>query len=179
MRRFAPPVKMLIVVESTALVLALLASAPVPAQPLTFWWWASAHHENEVRDALDCALLRWRDATCIAGLDVSYDAAHWVRSVPPDQLGGRAGWTTGTSWNSTRIKLLESMPPDDMCQVLTHEIGAHVLRRANTHLAGPDDAMIYNPTSMPRGHITQEDIDAVCSKQDCGCQIPEPPPVTD
>lgn len=152
----------------------LLAAAPVPPQPLTFWWWASAGHENEIRDALDCALERWREAACIE-VDVSHYAAHWVRSLPADMMGGRAGWTTGSSWNATRIKLLDTMQPSSMCSVLAHEIGAHVFRRSNSHPPVPDDAVLHEPQSMLRSHITQEDIDAVCARQDCECNNPEPP----
>lgn len=155
---------------------ALVAAAPSPAQPLTFWWWASSGHENEVRDALECALGRWRAAACIEGLDVSLDAAHWVRTAPADQLGELSGWTTGATWNSTRIRLIETALPAHLCQILTHEIGAHVLQRRNDagHLSEPDDAISHTPTSMRRGRITAEDLEKVCERQDCGCNNPEP-----
>ncbi len=158
-----------------ALLVLCLGAAPEPPQPLTFWWWASSGNENKVRDALDCALTRWRAATCIE-VDVSHYAAHWVRAVPAELLDGRAGWTTGSSWNSTRIRLLQSMTPESMCMVLTHEIGAHVLRRSNAHPAQDNGSITYNPTSLLRSHITQEDIDLVCARQDCGCAVPEQAP---
>lgn len=158
-----------------AAALALMGAAPEPPQPLTFWWYASNGNEEKVRDALDCALERWRAATCIA-IDVSHYAAHWVRAVPADMLDGRAGWTTGSSWNATRIRLLQSMTPESMCMVLTHEIGAHVLRRSNRHPALDTSSITYEPTSLLRSHITQEDIDLVCARQNCGCSSPENAP---
>lgn len=153
----------------TLLVVAVVsfAAAPVPPQPLTFWRSGLDTERHIEQDALDCALERWRQATCLP-LDVSYDAAHHVRLADLDELGGHTGgWTVGASWNATRIKINRDMSKQQICQVLTHEL-SHVLRRANTHPGLPE--CISNNTS---GSITSKDIDYVCAKQDCQCQNPE------
>ncbi len=139
--------------------------------PLTFWWYATAEEKQEpLRAELECALVRWRQATCL-DTDVSFDAHHWVRIVP---LAGLAGQVNG-SWDSTRVKLDDDLLQDAWCQVLVHEIG-HVLRRTNAH-PGPDGSMSYPTThvySPPISRIMQADIDLVCAVQDCGCSVPEP-----
>src|SRR5688572_13535119 len=66
--------------------------------PLTFWWYAG--NGAELRPALECALTRIRNATCLP-VDVSMDAHHWVRQRPPEDMMGRIGWTFG-SWSSER-----------------------------------------------------------------------------
>jgi hypothetical protein len=124
---------------------------------LTFWWWAG--DGAQLRPALECAIERIRNATCLP-VDVSFDAHHWVRQKPPESMGGRLGWTTG-SWGSTRIALKAPMGPQTNCRVLTHEIAEHVLRRRNDH-AGDEQFV-----------LTAQLLEAVCSVQDCRCFVPE------
>lgn len=125
--------------------------------PLTFWWYAG--NPSELRPALECALERIRAATCLP-VDVSFDAAHWVRQRPPEQMGGRLDWVTGSTWDSTRIALKTPMGPQTNCRWLVHAIGQHVLRRRNDH-AGANL------------HLDQALIDSICEVQDCGCSVPE------
>jgi hypothetical protein len=83
---------------------ALTGNVGADANPLTFWWYAG--NPAELRPALECALERIRDATCLP-VDVSLD--------------------------STRIALKTPMGPRTNCRVLMHEIAEHVLRRRNDH----------------------------------------------
>lgn len=123
-------------------------------EPLTFWWYAG--NPAELRPAIECALERIRTATCLP-VDVSMDAAHWVRQKT--DMGGLVGQTTGT-WASTRIALKTPMGPQTNCRVLVHEIAQHVLRRRNDHVGA-------------NLHMDQALLDSVCSVQDCGCMNPE------
>lgn len=149
--------------------LLITGAAPIPPQPLTFWRNGEVQDRHIEQDALDCALERWRQATCLP-LDVSYDAAHLVRLADIEELGGHTGgWTVGASWNATRIRINRQMGRTQQCDVLTHEL-SHTLRRANTHPGLPE--CISNNSG---GRITSKDIDYVCSKQDCQCQNPEEP----
>jgi len=137
----------------------LLGSVGANANPLTFWWWAG--NGQELRPALECALTRIREATCLP-VDVSFDAHHWVRQKPASEMGGRLGWTTGSTWDSTRIALQTEMGPNSNCRVLTHEIAQHVLRRRN------DDGHV-----APLLRLNPEVLADICSKHVCGCFNPE------
>ncbi len=153
-----------------------VATAQIAQQPLTFWRYAG--DKVQLQAALDCAIGRLRAATCIPGLDVSYDAAHWVRQDLPENMPGATGITSG-GFNSTRIKLASDIATDDKrCQILIHEI-VHVIRRDYGH-PGPLGSMSYpvtNTTAIPRSRITPEDIGFICAKQNCQCFNPEPPVV--
>lgn len=157
-----------------ALAAFLLAASASADQPLTFWRYGMPD-QMRLQSALDCALARWRDATCLQ-MDVSYYAAHWVRwAYPADIPAGSTAVTSGASWSSMRIRLLFSFDDDTACQVLTHEI-AHILRRNNGH-SDEDGSMsfpVVHVVASPRSHITQGDLDAVCAKQPCACATPEP-----
>lgn len=132
--------------------------------PLTFWWYAG--NAAELRPALECAIDRIRTATCLP-VDVSLDAHHWVRQKPTEDMGGRLGWTTGSSWDSTRIALKTPMGPQTNCRVLVHEIAQHVLQRRN-------DAGHVQPSFQ----LSEQLITNVCAVQaslgyPCGCSNPE------
>jgi hypothetical protein len=132
--------------------------------PLTFWWYAG--NGAELRPALECALERIRAATCLP-VDVSLDAHHWVRQKPPEDMGGRIGWTTGSSWGSVRIALKTPMGPQTNCRVLVHEIAQHLLQRRN-------DAGHVPPSFQ----ISEQLITNICAVQaslgfPCGCSVPE------
>lgn len=132
--------------------------------PLTFWWYAG--NAAELRPALECAIDRIRTATCLP-VDVSLDAHHWVRQKPTEDMGGRLGWTTGSSWDSTRIALKTPMGPQTNCRVLVHEIAQHVLQRRN-------DAGHVPPSFQ----ISEQLITNICAVQaslgyPCGCSNPE------
>lgn len=131
--------------------------------PLTFWHWNG--DPTVLRPTLECALERIRAATCLP-VDVSFDASHWVRFKPAADMDGRTGWTTGSSWNDTRIALLEGIDGGYACNVLTHEIAQHTLRRKNTHTAP------YNNTTKYK--LYSELVSEICEVQDCGCFNPEP-----
>lgn len=139
--------------------------------PLTFW---SAADAPALMPALECALARYRAATCLP-LDVSLDAAHWVKLAPASAMGGRAGWTTGTSWAQTQVKLLDTLTSPQLCPVLMHEI-SHILRQSNSHPA-PNGSFAYDGVhvvSAPISHLTAEDLTLICAVRPCGCFNPEP-----
>lgn len=122
--------------------------------------------------ALYEALARLRAATCLV-LDVSLDAHHLIQLVPPEDMGGRSGWTTG-SWDAANIKLSRSLTAAQVCPVLLHEM-VHVLRRSNSH-PGPNGSFSYSVvhvSSQPVTKITGFDVEAICAVQSCGCQVPE------
>lgn len=126
--------------------------------PLTFWWYAG--DRSELVPALECAIERIREATCLP-VDVSVDAAHWVRHKTAADLAPYGGWTSGT-WASTRISIRDDLTVPQQCQVLVHEIGQHVLRRRNDH-------------SGPEWGLSELLLTSVCSVQECECFNPEPP----
>lgn len=142
-----------------------LVGAPgLSPNPLTFWWHAG--DAQQLRPALECALTRIRNATCLP-VDVSFDAHHWVRQKPAAEMGGRLGWTTGSSYDETRIALKTVMGPNTNCRVLTHEIAQHVLQRRN------DDGHV-----SPLPQLSAELIERICVTQEargnpCGCFNPE------
>jgi hypothetical protein len=137
------------------------------AQPLT--WWRYAGDRLELQDALDCALARFRAATCLP-LDVSYDAAHWVRQ--DTQAGmptpSHLGYTWG-SWNAARTKLRDDLSPQMACDVMAHE-ASHILRRSNGHVGTSASA---NPLPASPVLIDAPTLDAVCALQPCTCYVPE------
>lgn len=127
--------------------------------PLTFWWYAA--DPTVIRPALECALGAIREATCLP-VDISFDAHHWVRQVPQDAIPGKAGATQGSSWDSTRIKVLNTLPADYSCGVLKHEIAQHVLRRSNSHIGADSEKKLTAPL-----------LESVCSLNECECFNPE------
>jgi hypothetical protein len=126
--------------------------------PLTFWWWKG--NPQELRPALECALTRVRNATCL-DVDVSFDAHHLVsQKAGADMPPGQVGHTGGSSWYDTRIDLQAQMGPNSNCRTLVHEIAQHVLRRSNSHVGAP-------------WRIDADLLTAICSVQDCKCFNPE------
>jgi hypothetical protein len=141
----------------------LLGDTGANPNPLTFWWWAG--DGAELRPALECALARIRAATCLP-VDVSFDAAHWVRQKPPERMNGLVGHTGG-SWAEARISLKTPMGPQANCRVLVHEIAQHVLQMKN------DDGHI-----APMFRLSAPLIESICDVQErlgrpCGCFNPE------
>ncbi len=139
-------------------------------EPLTFWWYAG--DPAWLQPIIECALPRIRAATCLP-LDVSFDAAHWIRQDTPANMGQYGGLTSGT-WTSARIKLRNTLSEDARCPVLIHEI-FHVLRRSDGH-STEDGSLSYTVTHIvaePVSHITQGDLDLICARWPCGCQVPE------
>ena len=129
--------------------------------PLTFWYWAG--DPDVLVPALECALARVRAATCLP-VDVSLDAHHWVRQMTRAAMGGRAGWTTGSVW-STRIRIDVDARDAYACDLVTHEVAIHTLRRASDHI-GPNWPMVLDAPYL----------ESICSVQECGCFVPEPQP---
>lgn len=151
--------------------LLLAGPAWAQAQPLTFWRYAG--DPVVLQTALDCALTRWRAATCLP-IDVSYYAAHWVRTDLPENMNGKSGLAWGNNWSNIRIKFSASLSPFGACQVLVHEVG-HVLRRNYGHPC-PDGSMCFPVThvmSAPPSRITEADLTLVCGAQPCACFNPE------
>lgn len=136
---------------------AFSGTATANPNPLTFWWYEG--NPQELRPALECALTRIRNATCLP-VDVSFDAHHWVRQKPPEDMAGHVDWTTGDSWYATRTALVTNMGPNSNCRALTHAIAQHVLRRSNSHLGAP-------------WRIDADLIAGICAVQACGCSVPE------
>lgn len=137
---------------------ALVGTGGLNPNPLTFWWHAG--DAQQLRPALECAITRIRNATCLP-IDVSIDAHHWVRQKPAAEMGGRVGWTTGT-WDEARIALQTVMGPNTNCRVLTHEIAQHVLQRRN------DDGHV-----APLLRLSAELLERICTVHPCGCFNPE------
>lgn len=137
----------------------LVGEPGLSPNPLTFWWHAG--DGAQLRPALECALERIRAATCLS-VDVSIDAHHWVRHKTPEEMGGRLGWTTGDSWDATRIALKTPMGPQTSCRVLVHEIAQHVLQRRNDAGHVP-----------PQFRLSQQLIENICAIHPCECMVPE------
>lgn len=137
----------------------LVGDPGMSPNPLTFWW--REGDGAQLRPALECALERIRAATCLP-VDVSIDAHHWVRQKPAADMGGRLGWVTGESWDSTRIALKSPMGPLSNCRVLVHEIAQHVLQRRN------DDGHV-----PPQFRLSRQLIENICAIHQCGCMVPE------
>jgi hypothetical protein len=152
------------------LALAALLSASVAhaQQPLTFWRYAG--DPVVLQAALDCAIPRWRAATCLP-IDVSYYAAHWVRTDIQANMNGLSGLAWGNNWSNIRIKFSTSLTPEAACQVLVHEIG-HVLRRNYGHPCAPF-TMCHPSTSTLQSVISEHDLSLVCAAQPCACFNPE------
>lgn len=152
--------------------------APPPSQPLTFFRYAG--DQVVLQKALDCAIGRWRAATCLP-IDLSYAPAHWVRQDDVDNIatnvpGEHTGQTWGSSWNAQKIKLANTLTEDASCQVLVHEI-EHLISRSYNHSA-VDGSMSFPVThviAQPRSRIMEVDLGRVCAKQPCGCFNPETP----
>lgn len=139
--------------------LAFTGATGTNPNPLTFWWYAG--DPAVLRPAIECALQRVRAATCLP-VDVSFDAAHWVRQRPPEDMSGRMGWTTGT-WAETRVKLVDWADSQMACRLLVHEI-SHILRRSNQHVGegGEGSTKLLEPNLV-----------AICAVQNCQCFNPE------
>lgn len=140
---------------------------------LTFWWYATAvEDQDDVRDALECALVRWRMATCLP-IDVSFDAHHWVRLVPASSIPGGWGYAYRQQDGSWRMKVRDDQDDDVTCDLMTHEIG-HALGDSGQHLSGPYEAVMYSSYHRTNPNvITQTDINYVCAEQACACANPE------
>lgn len=137
----------------------------------TLKWWRYAGDVVELQDALDCGLRRWAEATCML-IDISYYPNHWMRQDTAANMNGYSGFASTTDgWTTSRIKLEDAMGAEKRCQVAVHEIG-HVLRKSGTHPCGTN-TMCNSATSVANSKISQHDLDLVCSKYDCECQIPE------
>lgn len=122
---------------------------------LTFWYWAA--RPNVIVPALECALARVRAATCLP-VDISFDARVWVRERPAADLAPRIGQSV-----SGNTRIVVSDQATNPCNVLTHEIGQHVLRARADHVDG--DINYLSPNLVA----------AICARHTCGCQNPETP----
>lgn len=159
-----------LLIAITCIVAPATAQAP---QPLTFWRYGMPD-QWKLQQAMDCAIARWRAATCLP-IDVSYSPAHWIRFATSDDLPSNAtAVTSGSSWNSMRIKMLNTLSDTAMCPMLTHEMG-HILRRNSGH-SSEDGSMSYPTVHVvsSTSKITEGDLDLVCNAQPCGCFNPEP-----
>jgi hypothetical protein len=141
------------------------------SSPSTLKWWRYAGDVVELQDALDCGLQRWAEATCMS-IDISYYPNHWMRQDTAANMNGFSGFASTTDgWATSRIKLEDSMEAEKRCQVAVHEIG-HVLRKSGTHPCGTN-TMCNSSTSVANSKISQPDLNLVCAKYECLCQIPE------
>lgn len=145
---------------------------------LSFGTYAPTHDRSqaELLEGLQRAVVRWRDATCSDVIDLSISPETWVRWKPAADMTTNGGITWGP-FDDARIALNIEMPDYFVAQNFVHEIG-HVLRRRYGHSA-EDGSMSFQVTraiTEPVSRITQNDIDLVCSQQDCGCQVPEAVP---
>lgn len=133
------------------------------------------HGRGALFEALECATSRLRVAVCI-DIDITINPySHMVRWENASEMpNGSAGHLSGSSsWLNQRILISDGLPPNAWCNVVTHEM-VHVLRRSNAH-PGPQYGMSYPVTysATATSVILQEDINLICAKQTCGCQIPE------
>lgn len=146
----------------------------VGGQPLTMWIYGNGD-KGALVSAIECALARWRAATCLP-LDVALAGPHFIRWGDDADLDGMAGMIFyGSNWNDKRIKLNETIQPAKFCPVLVHEM-SHLMRRNGNH-PGADGSMAFPVThvlSEPVSKITAEDLTLVCAKQPCTCFNPEP-----
>jgi hypothetical protein len=153
-------VRLLVGCALAPFLVAFVGTVTGSASPFTFWWYATAaEHIPAAREALECALSRIRAATCLP-VDVSFDAHHWVRIRPVADMAVY-GHTGGSSWASTRISIREdaSVP----CNTLVHEIGHHLLRRRNDHVA----------PAQPSTGLHEALLTEICNRHDCRCFTPE------
>lgn len=116
---------------------------------------------NVIVPALECALDRIRQATCLP-VETSDDGQHWVRQQPKSYMQKLSGRTTGRSWDNLTISILDTLPVPNTCRMLVHEIGEHVLRRSNDHAV-----------SSSNSKLNAVLIESICQVQDCPCQNPE------
>jgi hypothetical protein len=154
--------RLAVILALAALCCGFIGAPGTNPNPLTFWWYSG--DGTVLRPALECALERIRAASCLP-VDVSFDAAHWVSQRPPETMGGRMGWTTGTSWYATRIKIVSTADADLTCRLLIHEL-SHVLRRSNAHVGETGDGSTK---------LLEPNLAAICTVQPCGCFNPEGP----
>lgn len=147
----------------------LIGNTATNPNHLTFWWYAG--DPTVLRPAIECALERIRVATCLP-VDVSFDAYHWVRQRTPADLAPFAAHSNG-SFDESRMSISTNYTGFGACQLLIHEM-FHTLRRSNSHPC-PSHAMSYPTVNIgePVSTITQCDLDYICAKQSCGCQVPE------
>jgi hypothetical protein len=137
----------------------------------TLKWWRYAGDVVELQDALDCGLRRWAESTCMP-IDISYYPNHWMRQDTAANMNGFSGIASTTDgWATSRIKLEDAMAAEKRCQVAVHEIG-HVLRKSGSHPCATN-TMCNSSTSVANSRISQADLDLVCAKYACECQIPE------
>jgi hypothetical protein len=129
------------------------------SNPYTFWWYATpAESIPAVREAVECALVRLRAATCLP-FDVSFDAHHWVRIRYTADMSVYGH--TGGTWASTRISIREDS--SSPCNILVHEVGHHLLRRSNYHVE----------PQAPSAGLHEALLTSICLLHDCGCFNPE------
>ncbi len=99
---------------------AYMGTISADPNPLSFWWYAG--DPKILRPALECALTRIRQASCL-----------------PVNIR-----TTGT-WASTRIRVLDTYDAAWSCRILVHEIGEHLLRKDNGHTGNPGNTRLVEP----------------------------------
>lgn len=129
---------------------------------------------SEMWGVMNCALTRVRRATCLDADLTLNTIEHRIRWAPDEEMpNGSSGYISGSNWDQQRIRLRWSMPETHRCPVLTHEI-IHALRKSYSHPC-PEFSMSYPVTSASQSKITQCDLDIICAKYDCGCQVPESP----
>lgn len=142
---------------------------------------ATAAEVAKAQSAVQCAVGRWAAAAGIVGLTYSptdgAGADHYVEPRNSATMGGRAGWTVGGNWSTATIRVLKTMSAGDLCDVVVHEMGAHVLRRLNDegHLTSPDNNAFDSPTNYNNPvYIYATNVSLVCLSAPCnGLGVPE------
>lgn len=130
-----------------------------------------------------CAVGRWNTALHISGLSFvngigSTGADHYIQGRNSGSMGGRVGWTLGSSWNNTTVRILNTLNFGDMCDVLVHEIGSHVMRQLNDsgHITSPDNNAFDAPVNLGNPvFIYPTNMSLVCLVRQCndGVWAPE------
>lgn len=146
--------------------------------PYSFGLYGSANTDGRLKDelwrALEIALTRWRNATCLP-LDLSLEGAVQARWQHGDDMPNNYDGLAGQPWMAGGyIQMAADLSANKVVPVLIHEIGHH-LRKHGGH-PGPDGSMSWPVThvnSEPVSKILQYDVSAVCAKHTCGCQVPE------
>lgn len=144
-----------------------MSSALTGGSPNALSFWTYAGNDAILMPALEAALWRIRNATCLP-VDVSLDAHFWVRQWPAEDMPeGWTGWTVGGGgppWTNSRIRVIDTADVDHAERIIVHEIAEHILRRSNSHATA---------AGQGSSTLTEALVTSICEVRVCGCFNPE------